>query len=199
MANLSGNFQTRIICHLENRDAFPYDLVKALTQTTSDPDFLKAGLYNMQCQSICLINYIHTLERHDNHQYGVTNTVSFQEVGFFKKPSSLRLCETYLQIHKKGYIRFHLCFLQPRIQAALLFQQSSVKPARAFVSHPSPAVISLLQDGVQHLLHIIGTAPVPTKQVLSAGAAQSQGLSRGLFNFTHTHTSSFLISTYRDI
>ena len=102
----------------------------------------------MQCQSIRLINYIHVLERHNNHQYSVTNTVSFQEVRIFKKPSSLRSCEPYLQIHKKGHVRFHLLFLQPSIQAALLGQQSSVKPARVLCLTPSPAVGSLLQDGV---------------------------------------------------
>jgi len=45
MVNLDDNFQMRIMCHLENCDAFLHDLLKTLT---SDPDFLKAG----QCQSI---------------------------------------------------------------------------------------------------------------------------------------------------
>lgn len=118
------------------------------------------------------------LERHNNHHYNVPNAVGCQEV------SSLRLCEPYLQIHKKGHIRFHPLFLQPSTQAALLHQQSVGKAARAFVSQPSPVVGSLPEGGVQHPPHAGGTSPVPAKPVLSAGTAQSQGLSRGLLNFT---------------
>lgn len=40
--------------------------------------------YAVSNASVCLINYIHMLERHNNHHYNVPNAVGCQEVRIFK-------------------------------------------------------------------------------------------------------------------